>query len=133
MRFVSLALLALPLAACTASDPASQLQATDALVTGSVVAANRANGIDPKDAEIIKARVVSSPTTAFVAPLRWSNEETGASGAITAISAYKGRHGQPCRSFRTSIANFLGVSLFDGETCEVQRRSWILSWLKRSD
>ena len=124
-------LLPLALAACTAAPRTASLQPADALVTGSVTAANERNAIDPGTAEIIKERV--STATAFAAPLEWRNEETGSSGAIMRIETYKGRHGQSCRSFRTSIANFLGVSLFDGETCEVAKRSWILSWLKRFD
>ena len=116
---------------CTGTQTTAALEPAEKLVTGSVTQANEANGIDPRTAEIIKTRV--STATAFTAPLEWKNEETGASGAITGIESYRGRHGQACRSFRTSIANFLGVSLFDGETCAVSKRSWILSWLKRFD
>ena len=138
MRFldapVLLCLCLLPLAAgCTTAERTAALKPADELVTGSVAAASAKQQVDPADAEIIKERVASSPLTAFAAPLEWRNEETGASGAITAVESFKGRHGQPCRSFRTSIANFLGVSLFEGETCEVRERSWILSWLKRFD
>ena len=131
MRIALLAAACLAAAGCTTADRTASLRSADDLVTGSVTAANHDNAIDPRTAEIIKTRV--STATAFSAPLEWENEETGASGAITAIESYEGRHGQPCRSFRTSIANFLGVSLFDGETCEVSKRSWILSWLKRFD
>ena len=119
------------LVSCSGTNKASTLAATDKLVTGSVAQSVRPDGVAPEDVEIIKSRVSSA--TAFSKPLEWRNEATGASGAIMAIETYRGRHGQPCRSFRTSIANFFGVSLFDGETCEVSRRSWILSWLKRSD
>ena len=120
-------------AGCTKTDPAASLQATDELVTGSVAKANAGHGVDPADAEIIKSHVTTSPVASFTAPLKWRNEETGASGAILSIETYRGRHGQPCRSFRTSIASFLGVSLFEGETCEIAERSWILSWLRRFD
>ena len=131
--FAILVVSASLVAGCTGSDPGASLKATDDLVTGSVIAANREHGVDPGDAEIIKSHVTASPVSSFTAPLKWKNGETGASGAILAIETYRGRHGQPCRSFRTSIASFGGVSLFEGETCETPRRSWILSWLRRFD
>ena len=105
MRFAFALVFAL--SACTAVDRTVSLKPADELVTGSVASANKANGVDPKDAEIIKERVVASPL-AFSKPLEWRNDETGASGAIMAIETFRGRHGQPCRSFRTTIANFPG-------------------------
>ena len=143
--FLLSALSLFALQGCTTTEP-PQLEATGRIVTGSVAAASAGHGVDPKDAELIKREVASS-RLALSEPLEWRNEATGAFGAIMAIEPFRGRHGQPCRSFRTTMANFTGVSLYEGEACQVPpeprtpddaaeeagARSWILSWFRRKD
>lgn len=100
------------------------------LVTQSVVDKNRVEGIEETDAELIKSTVIAANQEAT--PLAWRNPETGSSGAIVAIDNFQGKHGQKCRGFKTSVANFMGISYYNGETCQISAGQWVLSWFKAS-
>ena len=65
--------------------------------------------------------------------LAWSNPETGNSGTITAIDKFIGNHGQSCKKFRTTVDSFMGISLYNGETCELKPGFWVLSWFIREE
>ena len=100
------------------------------LVTSSVAKNSKPEGIEPTDAELIKTTVAEASASAT--PLAWRNPETGSSGAIVAIDNFQGKHGQKCRGFKTSVANFMGISYYNGETCQVSAGQWVLSWFKAS-
>lgn len=103
----------------------------DQLVTHSVVNKNKPAGIEKADAEVIKTTVVSASTEPK--PLAWTNPQTGSSGAIVAIDNFMGKHGQQCRGFKTSVANFMGIAYYNGETCQVSGENWVLSWFKAAN
>ncbi|NKB52934.1 MAG: hypothetical protein GKR97_12035 [Rhizobiaceae bacterium] len=104
----------------------------DQLVTNSVVNKAKPDGIEETDAELIKSTVVAAGTSRNVTPLAWQNPETGSSGAIVAIDNFMGKHGQKCRGFKTSVANFMGIAYYNGETCQISGEKWVLSWFKAS-
>ncbi len=105
---------------------------SEQLVTNSVVDKAKPDGIEETDAELIKSTVVAAGTSTNVTPLAWQNPETGSSGAIVAIDNFMGKHGQKCRGFKTSVANFMGIAYYNGETCQVSDEKWVLSWFKAS-
>jgi len=81
--------------------------------------------IETADAEIIKSAVAASESTNILA---WQNPETGNKGTITAIDKFTGSHGQKCKKFQTTVDTFMGISLYNGETCELKKGFWVLSW-----
>lgn len=102
------------------------------IITGSITKPIKAEGIDPTDAETIKLAVVdAAPSQETPAVLAWRNPETGHSGTITAIDRYIGSHGQSCKKFRTTVDSFMGIALYNGETCELKKGFWVLSWFIR--
>lgn len=102
----------------------------DQLVTQSVVKKAKPEGIEATDAELIKSTVVAAGASKDVTPLAWQNPQTGSSGAIVAIDNFMGKHGQKCRGFKTSVANFMGIAYYNGETCQISGEKWVLSWFK---
>lgn len=133
------------LTGCTLSSPFKGLKSEPEIITGSVTAPVKDEGIDPTDAEAIKLAVaaaeagmpvdgVTEPATAESGShlLAWSNPETGNSGTITAIEEFAGSHGQSCRKFQTTVDSFMGISLYKGETCELKKGAWVLSWFIRA-
>ena len=107
-----------------------QITSGEQLVTSSVAKKAKPEGIEETDAELIKTTVAAASDTAT--PLAWRNPQTGASGAIVAIDNFQGKHGQKCRGFKTTVANFMGISYYNGETCQVSSEKWVLSWFKAS-
>ena len=102
------------------------------LVTGSVTKPVELEGVESTDAEVIKDIVVDSKSAKNkTGELAWNNPDTGNSGTIVAIDKFVGSHGQKCKKFQTTIDSFVGISLYDGETCEVKRGLWVLSWFMR--
>ena len=85
-------------------------------------------GVETADVEFIKATVVNSDSANTVA---WQNPNTGNKGTITAIDTFIGEKGQQCKKFQTTVDTFMGISLYKGETCELRKGSWVLSWLLR--
>ena len=131
MSRVVLLAIACALAACTSSRPVAKATPEDAIVTGQVVETAYGSGVTVEDAALLK-RVAVQATDASL-PLEWANPATGTNGSLVAIDGFEGRHGQTCRSFRTTVATYLGISWFEGEACEVGRGAWTLSWLKRQE
>ncbi len=92
-----------------------------AAVTGSVAADDVESG---SDEQVIRDAVAQAdPRGVAMRPLAWTNEETGARGAIEALREVA-RAGKTCRIFRTSRENYEGVGLFEGETCRTAAGVW---------
>lgn len=122
------AALTLSVSACTMTS--KSLVSEDTLITGSVAKPIKPEGIEGTDAEVIKTMVADS-TTVKTRELAWNNPDTGNSGTILAIDKFVGSSGQKCKKFQTTVDSFMGISLYDGETCEVKRGLWVLSWFMR--
>ncbi len=113
------------LSACSVSSPVNNISTEDQIITGSITKPIQPEGIETADAEIIKSVVAGSETTNVLA---WQNPETGNKGTITAIDKFTGSHGQKCKKFQTTVDTFMGISLYNGETCELKKGFWVLSW-----
>lgn len=118
----------LQLAACTVTRP-TPTPAPDAFVTHAIPAHLERDGIDRGDVEALKAGVAEAPEGRT--DVAWSNAASGASGSISRVSTFEGENGRPCRRFSTTIQNFMGISIFEGETCRVRGTTWVLSKLRR--
>jgi surface antigen len=130
-KLAAVALVALPAGACSLSRTAA-LEDERALVTSSISQPMEAEGIDRTDVEVIKSLVAEAESRQTAAPeLAWSNPDTGNRGTIKAIDKFVGSHGQKCKKFQTTVDNFKGISLYNGETCEMKKDSWVLSWFLR--
>lgn len=126
--------MALSLGACSLAAKTAGLDGDRTLVTSSVAKTAKAEGIDSADAELIKNTVAKAETNPEPANLlAWSNPDTGNSGTITAIDRFVGSHGQKCKKFETTVDTFMGISIYDGETCELKPGFWVLSWFIRKD
>lgn len=101
------------------------------VITSSVTKPMKAEGIDSTDAEMIKSLVANAGTEPESNVLAWSNPDTGNRGTIMAIDKFVGGHGQNCKKFRTTVDSFTGISVYNGETCEMKQGSWVLSWFTR--
>ncbi|MCF6320276.1 MAG: hypothetical protein L3J32_00695 [Rhizobiaceae bacterium] len=132
LNLSALAAMILLVSACTVTSQDKTLASADTLVTGSVTKSAETEGVEGTDAEVIKTIVVDAenikPKTSELA---WSNPDTGNSGTILAIDRFIGSSGQKCKKFQTTVDSFMGISLYDGETCEVKRGLWVLSWFMR--
>ncbi len=129
-----LLLAASALGACTISKHAAGLEPASELVTASISKSVKSEGVDSTDTEVIKNLVAGvDKGKNDPALLAWSNPETGSRGTITAIDHFVGNHGQKCKKFETTLDSFMGISLYDGETCELREGFWVLSWFLRKD
>lgn len=115
----------LAISACSVSSSLPEATPTDQIITGSITKQVQPEGIETADAEIIKSAVAQSETSNILA---WQNPETGNKGTITAIDKFTGSHGQKCKKFQTTVDTFMGISLYNGETCELKKGFWVLSW-----
>jgi len=113
------------LSACSVSSSLDSLATEDTVITSSVTQNTQPQGIDTADAEIIKSAVADAEATNALA---WANPETGNKGTITAIDKFVGSHGQKCKKFQTTVDTFMGISIYNGETCELKTGFWVLSW-----
>jgi len=113
------------ISACSVSSTLNETSTEDQIITGSVTKPVQPEGIETADAEIIKSAVAASESTNILA---WQNPETGNKGTITAIDKFTGSHGQKCKKFQTTVDTFMGISLYNGETCELKKGFWVLSW-----
>lgn len=128
----ALALVAMLATGCAVNKPFAALESDPEIVTSSVTKPVQAEGVDPRDAETIKMAVAQAQSAGEDSHLlAWSNPETGSSGTITAIDQFVGSHGQSCKKFRTTVDSFMGISLYNGETCELKKGLWVLSWFLR--
>ena len=120
----------LVLQACSVSSPLNNIATEDTVINASVTKPVEPQGIDSTDAEIIKTVVAESDKTNALA---WSNPDTGTKGTITAIDRFTGSHGQNCKKFQTTVDTFMGISLYNGETCELKKGFWVLSWFLKQE
>jgi surface antigen len=114
------------LSACSVSSTVGTAPTEDQIITSSITKPVQPEGIETADAEIIKSVVAGSETSNVLA---WQNPDTGNKGTITAIDKFTGSHGQKCKKFQTTVDTFMGISLYNGETCELKKGFWVLSWL----
>ncbi|MBL4892319.1 MAG: hypothetical protein JKX91_10965 [Rhizobiaceae bacterium] len=116
------------MSACTISKAVNTSDLQTELITGSISKAIRAEGVDATDTEVIKTAVVQNDgTQASSTALAWQNPNTGNSGTIIAIEKFVGPQGRQCKKFQTTVDSFMGISIYDGETCEMKKGFWILS------
>ena len=121
-------------AGCTISRQGAKLDGESTLITASISKPVKSEGVDSTDAEIIKNVVAGVDNREADSNLfAWSNPDTGSRGTITAIDHFVGSHGQKCKKFETTVDSFMGISLYDGETCELRPGFWVLSWFLRKD
>jgi len=119
---------AISLSACSLNSSMASLESEPTVITSSVTKPVKAEGIDSTDAEMIKNAVAESDNGNMLA---WSNPDTGNRGTIMAIDKFVGGHGQKCKKFQTTVDSFMGISLYNGETCELKKGFWVLSWFLR--
>ena len=119
------------LSACTVNNTVS-LDSEPEIITSSISEPVKAEGIDTTDTDIIKTVVAGAEN---IEPpsnvLAWSNPDTGNHGTIVAIDKFVGSHGQKCKKFQTTVDSFMGISIYNGETCEMRKGFWVLSWFNR--
>jgi surface antigen len=99
------------------------------LTTGSIAAPVDRKTLDSADALVI-TRVVAETENAGTPhslALAWSNPDTGNRGTIMAIDRFADNNGQNCKRFRTTVDNYTGISVYDGEACQTDQGAWILS------
>lgn len=131
-KLAAASLVCAVLTGCSMTRTAA-LQPEERLVTGSVAKSLKVEGLDPADAELIKSAVAQAELEGEADnALAWSNPDTGARGTIMAIDKFVGSHGQKCKKFQTTVDSFMGVSLYNGETCELKKGFWVLSWFLRN-
>jgi len=123
----------LALSACSVSSTTDSLSEENTIITKSVTRDVEPQGVASEDAELIKTVVADAENASSPNVLAWSNPETGSRGTITAINKFTGSHGQKCKKFQTTVDTFMGISLYNGETCELKKGFWVLSWFLRED
>lgn len=132
MRGAAIAAICLILPACTLSSGLGSVK-EDQVVTNSVAKQVQPEGIETADAEVIKSVVAEAGNSQSDNLLAWQNPDTGSKGTIMAINRFVGSHGQQCKKFQTTVDTFMGISLYNGETCELKKGFWVLSWFIRKD
>ncbi|MEL6504072.1 MAG: RT0821/Lpp0805 family surface protein [Pseudomonadota bacterium] len=130
---MALALVAAVSGCAVKGNALADISTSEELVTSSVVAKTKVDGIDDTDAKVITNTVTAASIASEVKPLAWANPETGSSGAIVAIDNFMGKHGQKCRGFKTTVKNFMGIAFYNGEACQISASEWVLSWFKSAD
>lgn len=134
VNFAAVLTLSAIVSGCAVNKTMSRFDNDRDIITGSVTKPVEVEGIDPTDAEKIKLAVVEAEKPAADSHLlAWNNPQTGNSGTITAIDQYIGNSGQSCRKFRTTVDSFMGIALYNGETCELKKGFWVLSWFIRDE
>lgn len=127
-QMACLGILALGMSACTLSKSVETSKLPSELVTGAISDVAKVEGVDKTDTEIIKTAVVQNDDTQdSSSALAWQNPDTGNSGTIIAIENFIGPQGNQCKKFQTTVDSFMGISVYDGETCEMKNGFWILS------
>ena len=118
LPIAALGLLALSLAGCSISIPFTPFMNGDA--TGSIkpVASPLSPDLDMKDwriAEPILAQALLSDEPE--APARWSNPDSGRSGAFQPVASTFTREGKPCRAFVARIIVADGPKMLQAIGC----------------
>ena len=119
------------LGACSFNSATAGLESEPTIITSSITQPVKAEGIDSTDAEMIKNVVAAAEEPSAENALAWSNPDTGNKGTIMAIDKFVGGSGQKCKKFQTTVDSFMGISLYNGETCELRKGFWVLSWFLR--
>ncbi|MFK7901954.1 MAG: RT0821/Lpp0805 family surface protein [Nitratireductor sp.] len=119
------------LSGCTLSNSLSSVEDETSIVSSSLNESVKPEGLSEEDAEKIKNAVVQVDDLQNSNLTAWSNPQSGNTGTITAIDDYIGTHGQSCKKFRTTVDSFMGIALYNGETCELKKGFWVLSWFIR--
>ena len=131
LKLAAAVAVAAAVAGCSMSRKAA-LETDSSIVTTSITKPMEEEGIASTDVEVIKEAVAGADASAVgSSELAWSNPDTGNRGTIMAIDKFDGSHGQSCKKFQTTVDNFTGISLYNGETCELKKGSWVLSWFRR--
>ena len=124
---VQAALVCCVLAGCTARGV--EAPPPDPFVTHSIPAHLTRDGLDRGDVAALKAGVARAPEGRT--DVTWTNENSGARGSIDRVASFRSSDGRPCRRFSTTIQNFMGVAIFEGETCRIRGTTWVLSKLRK--
>jgi len=126
IKLAAIGAVTLGLGACSLNSRTAAVEPE--LITASIAQPARAEGIDSTDTEMIKEVVARSEIAGQAShELAWSNPDTGNRGTITAIDKFVGNHGEQCKKFQTTVDSFMGISIYNGETCEMRAGSWVLS------
>ncbi len=133
IQALSIGVVSISLSACSMSSTLGSAAPDNELVSNSITKPIQQEGIDSTDAELIKTVVADTEQVSQPATLAWQNPDTGNKGTITAINKFTGSHGQKCKKFQTTVDTFMGISLYNGETCELRKGFWVLSWFIRDD
>ncbi len=120
------------LAAC-ASKPMNTAALDDpSLTTASIARTTEEEGIDNGDIKAIQtAFTAASDEPEKGNSLAWNNPENGNEGTVKVLDEFMNSQGQKCRKFETKADTFMGISIYDGETCEVRTGFWAIGWLKQ--
>jgi len=125
---VCLGILALSMSACTLNNAVDVSDLQTEIVTGAYSKLVEADGLNSTDTELIKTAVVKNDGGMKSSDLlAWQNPDTGNSGTIIAIEKFIGPKGHNCKKFQTTVDSFMGIAVYDGETCELKKGFWILS------
>lgn len=130
VKTIALTAVLATLSACSVSSTVGSIDTQEELVTTSIAKPVEQEGIGSDDAEIIKTVVADADSAELLA---WQNPDTGNKGTITAIDNFIGSHGQQCKKFQTTVDTFMGISLYNGETCELRKGFWVLSWFLKAE
>ncbi|MGI9352609.1 MAG: RT0821/Lpp0805 family surface protein [Rhizobiaceae bacterium] len=130
VRALAISAALISLSACSVSSGTGSVNTPDDLVTTSIAEPIEPEGIGSDDAEIIKTAVADADDAALLA---WQNPDSGNKGTITAIDQFVGSDGQQCKKFQTTVDTFMGISLYNGETCELRQGFWVLSWFLKAE
>jgi len=130
---LSIAFVCVVLSACSVSSTLNSANVESQFTNNTVTQPLKQQGIESTDAEIIKALVADTEQAVNPAALAWQNPDTGNKGTITAINKFVSNDGQSCKKFQTTVDTFMGISLYNGETCELKKGFWVLSWLLRDE
>jgi surface antigen len=131
LKLATAATIAVALSGCSLSRKAA-LETDSSIVTTSISKPIEAEGIESTDVEVIKSVVAEANANGTTSSeLAWSNPDTGNRGTIMAVDKVVGTDGQECKKFQTTVDNFTGISLYNGETCETKKGSWVLNWFRR--
>lgn len=114
----------LPLAGCSAVPAGIGSGAAAPAVTGAIpsppVAPDAAlpPTLSFADAGAIRqAAAQSFASLSPAAPQSWTNEETGSSGTLVAVSAVRENGGAPCRSYDATVESLRGVHRYAATAC----------------
>ncbi len=132
--FATMILAGLVLGGCALDIPIKTIEPGPTVVTGSVQPVGATEKIDQGDTKIINDTVAQAPVQpAAPSLLDWRNPETGNRGTVSAINEFIADDQRKCRKFKTTLDSFTGISLYNGESCELHDGLWVLTGLSRQN